>query len=111
LLSRASSWYEPLEVDADELDEDELLELAALGAPDNFGFVRMNLLPLADPLALPEVPVGAGSLVEAWAWLCSIHPVTVSWLAFGVSGSEVGGDCVGGVRVGGAPGTRGGCGA
>src|SRR5262245_56321919 len=95
-------------LDVGELDGFELVGAPA-DAPCNFGFVRMNLLILDVPLALPEVPVGEGSFVEAFAWLCSTQPETVIWSFFGDAGCrEIGGDCGVGVR-GGSPGTRGGC--
>jgi hypothetical protein len=93
--------------DAAELDEVELFGAPA-DAPCNLGLVRMNLVTLDVPLVLPDVPVAEGSFVEACAWLCSMQPVTVIWSFFGDSGGrETGGDCGG--RVGGSPGTRGGC--
>src|SRR5215510_1499787 len=65
----------------------------------------MNLLPLDVPPVLPDVPVAAGSFVEACA--CSTQPVTVICSFFGDSGGrDAGGDCGG---RGGSPGTRGGC--
>jgi hypothetical protein len=94
--------------DADELDDAGLVGLPA-DAPSNFGFVRMYLLILDVPLAVPEVPVAAGSFDEAGAWLGSMQPATVISSFFGDSaGRETGGDCGTGVR-GGSPDTRGGC--